>query len=446
VQCRQPTEITVDVTNEACGDLGVVAGAPTGIPSGTVAQATTCEGTVVLVPSGDQGARVSIRAVAALGGSDVATCLAGGTPDRCIVARRVVSFLPHQGPHLPIALRLDCAGVACGDNETCVHHACFPSTTAGACLDLERCLDAGPPPLPADGGQADAGPDAGAVAEVVVANEPGLNAIDVRNGEIAFSARSPDRVRRQKIGGSPGPAVAHTFVPLAVRLDDTGALWFGGDEPASPGLQRLTASGVSTLIMSVHPAGLATGTGGVWYVDRSQGAVGFFPTAAGTPLATETSAPFDIASNGAVACWTDQVLSSPGVLWTRDTSPLPMSGIGDVGTPEAIAMNSTLCVWSNAGTRKISTLVPAAGSHARQLADVTDGVVSLDATDSAAYWLNANEGVVYKIALNVDQATPQPILRVDETGHGKLRQALAHDAAYLYVIAYKAEQVVRIPL
>jgi len=458
LQCRQPTEITVDVTNEACGALGVVAGPPSGPAAGTVAEATTCAGSVVVVPSGDQGARVGIRAVAALAGTDVATCLAGGTPDKCIVARRVVSFLPHDGPHLPIALRLDCAGVACPDDQTCVHHACVSSAPTGGCLDLEGCIDAGPPTTPPppqpptppiDGGQPDTGPiEAGTVPEVIVSGETNLTAIDVRGAEIVWATRNPDSARKRLIAKGSAPTdMPLTVKPVVVRLDATGTVWVGGDEAALPGLQRITTTASSSFFGAIHPTGLALGNGGAWYVDANRQKLGFFSASANTPIEGPAGSPFDVASNGALTCWTtDASPSAQGILWTNDAAQPGMKGITTLGTPEAVAMNSGSCVWNDSGSHKMMILDVGAGGPALPIADVTDGVTSVDVTDTAAYWLNVVDGNVYKLALGTSGAKPVVLVNVDETGHGRLRQALAHDATFLYVISFKAGQIVRVPL
>jgi hypothetical protein len=96
-------------------------------------------GSIVLVPSGDKGARVAIEVALHL--SNDAECGAKG--EKCIVARRVLRYARHTRLVLPIALREVCAGVPCPIEQTCSQGVCVsadlqdPDTCvlAGTCPD-----------------------------------------------------------------------------------------------------------------------------------------------------------------------------------------------------------------------------------------------------------------------------------------------------------------------
>jgi hypothetical protein len=445
LDCRPATEIEVQVTNEPCGDVAVLAGGGDFQATGPVAHTRTCAGTLVVVPSGGKNARVGIEVVSTVDGSDAAGCLAGGNVGACIFARRALSFLPHTGLPLPVALRADCAGVTCGDGLTCVHHACVSNEVAPGCLDLEACSDAGAP----DGGALqDAAPDAPADAadpNVVLDGEPGLVAIDVRGGQLAWGAVSPNRVSTRPLGGGPVQVWSPTAgrPPYFLRFDGVSVMFVGNDDPSSFGLDRLVDGTVQNNASALHPNGLALSSAGALYVDVARGKIGLLG-AGNAPSEVLATAATDIAWNGSVACRSTAVPGSPGIFWGTGL-PTTTGIIDPTGVPDRLAMNASSCIWTNSANKlQQKSVVTASGPQL--LADYTPGVVALDATDSAVYWLNALEGAVYKLLLGVAGAAPAVILRVDETGHGSLRHGLSHDATYLYVIAFAAGQVRRVPL
>jgi sulfatase modifying factor 1 len=182
--CLRPTEITVNVTAEPalCATLQttIATGAPGNVVSVAEASArvTGCPrdttagdlGSVVVVPSGDRGAKIEVRVVAAVGKSPEAC-----TPtsfEGCIEARRVLRFAKHQPLELPIALHASCIGVQCPDGTACVDGRCFvydpdsqaycdPASPtcapvdAGAGVGVDAVTpssDAAPGPCPAGGG------------------------------------------------------------------------------------------------------------------------------------------------------------------------------------------------------------------------------------------------------------------------------------------------------
>ena len=184
--CASPTDITVLVTTDFdCTDLhhvtvtvGTLGSSLETAPA--TALSTTCEGgyagRLVVVPSGSKDDVLAIKVAGGFGKTKQAEdCVATydaakpGTPiygPGCIVARRALHYTPHTPLTVPIVLRSACAGVACGETETCVKGACLPATIAdSATCKGEGCGesalgDGGLPPGGGDAGTSDAAGDA----------------------------------------------------------------------------------------------------------------------------------------------------------------------------------------------------------------------------------------------------------------------------------------------
>ena len=151
--CRTATQITVEATTDMhCVDHGgttVTIGSLDTIASRSAAAAAfTCDdtthriGSVVVVPSGANDAEVLIKVVSGVG-VDPESCDAPDNAKRCIVAKRLLRFLPHESLTVDVSMRLDCRGVPCGDTETCVHGACVPARIpdSNACIGSVGCDD-----------------------------------------------------------------------------------------------------------------------------------------------------------------------------------------------------------------------------------------------------------------------------------------------------------------
>ncbi len=147
LSCRSPTEVTVQITtDEPCS---AVQGTSITVGSGIDVETkqpltitTDCNngniGSIVIVPSGSNSDAFSVRVVAGIDvPPDQCETQGDGGPayNGCIVARRVLSFLPHTPLTLPIAMRQNCKNVPCGADQTCVQGNCFSShiTNPGAC-------------------------------------------------------------------------------------------------------------------------------------------------------------------------------------------------------------------------------------------------------------------------------------------------------------------------
>jgi hypothetical protein len=188
--CRAPTEIVVELTTTA--DCSAVSGAGTAMtvarpdalagsaPSTTV---HTCAagtiGSLVLVPSASTSDAVGVQVVVATSGS-VESCDPARPGPTCIVARRLLKYVPHESLHLPIVMRASCAGVACPSDQTCVNGACTGAAitcTAGQTCD-EGALSGGGGAGASDGGApiADASLEGGAPVDAVAPEEAGPDA------------------------------------------------------------------------------------------------------------------------------------------------------------------------------------------------------------------------------------------------------------------------------
>ncbi|MBI2388415.1 MAG: hypothetical protein HYV09_02250 [Deltaproteobacteria bacterium] len=146
--CRTPTAITVHVLSDVPCDkqrgVIVAAGAPEEYESLPPAgRSSRCSplgnglydlGTLVVVPRKDREARIGIRAV--LGARrDAEACSSADQWAGCIVARRLLHYLPNDELTVDILLRQDCADVACDARTTCVDRTC-----GGAQIDPGACL------------------------------------------------------------------------------------------------------------------------------------------------------------------------------------------------------------------------------------------------------------------------------------------------------------------
>ncbi len=141
--CRTPTEIVVDVSLDfSCGDLKnttVTVGAPSDVETAPPVVVTAeCKGgrvgSVVLVPSGTKNDNVAIKVVGGFVTKTAEQC----TPPYgagCIVARRVLRYIPHTALSVPIVLQKKCDGIPCDATTTCLDGVCVPAI----CDDRGRC-------------------------------------------------------------------------------------------------------------------------------------------------------------------------------------------------------------------------------------------------------------------------------------------------------------------
>ena len=207
--CASPTDITVLVTTDFdCTDLHhvtVTVGTlgPSLETAPVTALSTTCEGgyagRLVVIPSGSKNDVVAIKVTGGFGKTKQAEdCVATydaakpGTPSYgpgCIVARRTLHYTPHTPLTVPIVLRSACAGVACGETETCVKGACVPATLAdSATCRGEGCGESalGDGGLPAGGGDAGTG-DAAATGLLALTLSAGTLSPAFRQATLSYA-------------------------------------------------------------------------------------------------------------------------------------------------------------------------------------------------------------------------------------------------------------------
>ena len=212
--CLRPTEISVEITaapalcgalettvsSAAPGQVGPVAEASARVKGCPESSSKGAVGSIVIVPSGDKGARVEIRVVAAIGRSPEGC--APGKFAGCIEARRILRYVKHEPLPLPIELRESCVGVECASGTSCVDGGCFPydpeaggycDPATGACVPADAGAllpdagaDATPGPCPTGRGPV--------MVRVVLPNATFcIDSTEVTDAQFAaFAATKPD--------------------------------------------------------------------------------------------------------------------------------------------------------------------------------------------------------------------------------------------------------------
>lgn len=138
--CREPTQITLELSTDiGCKDLGdtsiyvgtahelarpLSALTPAAVTKGCIDAQPGHIGAIVVLPSGSDDERVSLRVVTGRRTSNCTTDLRSG----CIEARRSLGFVPHTPLRLPVMLSQSCENVVC-DNaaDTCLDGRCVPN-------------------------------------------------------------------------------------------------------------------------------------------------------------------------------------------------------------------------------------------------------------------------------------------------------------------------------
>ncbi|MEO6418508.1 MAG: hypothetical protein ABIP39_03835 [Polyangiaceae bacterium] len=150
--CQGATGVTVEVSTDLpCESNKVVttaitAGTPSDFESRTPSAVTTrCDsagkiGSLVLVPSGASDAELAIDVTTALAGKDPKACRTD--PSGCIVARRVLHYVPHEMQNVAVVMELACVGVPCGSTETCEGGRCV-AAIVGPAVDADAGDDGG---------------------------------------------------------------------------------------------------------------------------------------------------------------------------------------------------------------------------------------------------------------------------------------------------------------
>ena len=270
VGCRTPTAMTVhvvtDVPCEKQRGVVVAAASPDEYeqlpPVGRAQQCVALGnglfdmGTIVLVPPHDGDDRVGIRAV--LGVSrDVESCSTADQYAGCVVARRILRYLPHTELTIDLLLGQDCVDVPCDAATTCVKHGCV-----GADIPSDACRGVC--------GETALGARVTSLVAMAASGEKGSTCALVDGAVYCWGDNTTKRLGLPvdqalvptRVTGLP------TIVQLAstgtsshvVALDDTGKVWcWGADDsgecgpPRAPNvpLPRLITDAAGTPIASV---------------------------------------------------------------------------------------------------------------------------------------------------------------------------------------------------
>jgi hypothetical protein len=251
--CRTPTEILVDVSTTAdCaavadGGTSILLGTSTSLaeasPATTVRQCTAGSiGTIYLTPRHGKDDQVAVEVVTSMGGS-VDSCEPQSPGSTCIVARRILRYLPHEKLVLPIVMRPECAGVACSLDQTCVSGRCTSAVSncgpnmacdEGTLEDDGGRTGDGGVGLDASGGARDGGTDTGADAPSdapAVMSDGGVHTIGLLYADNATEATA-----------------------LENALGAAGSMWFAWDvgpsSTAIPSAATLAAKSDALLVWS----------------------------------------------------------------------------------------------------------------------------------------------------------------------------------------------------
>ncbi len=147
VACRAPTEVRLELSTDAeCGDVTgttITTGLLIELEDRPPTTATThCDprsgriGSVVVVPARKKDDEFAVRIVTGFF-KEPEQCVADDFAGGCIVARRALSFIPHDTIELPIVMEAACIDIPCGATETCRAGRCVSATLA----DPRRCTD-----------------------------------------------------------------------------------------------------------------------------------------------------------------------------------------------------------------------------------------------------------------------------------------------------------------
>jgi hypothetical protein len=243
VTCRAPTQVDVVLSTDVpCPRVGaplITAGPQTGGASSSVAPpAIACAadgslGDIVIVPTGAKDAAFRVDVTLAIDGKDPALCAA--SPAGCIVARRLLHFLPHDPLTLPIPLRKACLGVVCPDDQTCVQGACVtanvesasfvPDNGAGAAAPVPEAGAVDASADAADAAPADAAPavDAGVACGPPggVFTTPTAPVLIAANSTEVFWSDATTIVHRAARDGTLGAPLQVNVIPTVLAANET---------------------------------------------------------------------------------------------------------------------------------------------------------------------------------------------------------------------------------
>jgi hypothetical protein len=167
LSCREPTQVIVELSTDIrCSDqprTGISVGALSELESRPMSTETLrCDpatgriGSIVVVPDRNQDSEFAIRIVTGMTMSPD-DCVRSGYLGGCVVARRVLGFIPHETLDLPIRMEASCLDVPCGKTETCRSGSCVSATIPNP----QECTQPAGCDLPSSGGRGGSGGSSG---------------------------------------------------------------------------------------------------------------------------------------------------------------------------------------------------------------------------------------------------------------------------------------------
>ncbi len=368
--CREPTEIMLDLSSNACGSLSqtaIAVGAPGAARDISATQPGCTDGThigtLAVVPSGS-GDAVEIVVTGGLG-KDPAGCTRGDP--KCIVARRTLRFVDHTKLSLPILLETQCAGVTCDDpTTTCSAGACVPSIVSCSAGVCGLTTDAGAPDAAVDaavvdGGLVDASKDgavidAGSVLTPIATGQLSPVGIQVDATDIYWANSDNSAsggIMKCALGGCPSPTKLALNQPGAFELAIDGTYLYFTNFTGQGQVTRSTKSGsvLGLVAAAPVPLGITTSNGVVYFT--SNGSPGGSVASCGingctnlpTAVAINQNGPTGITTDGTAIYWANTV----GGEIARCTLPCtnPNSVAKSQGYPMMIAVDGTDVFWTN---------------------------------------------------------------------------------------------------
>jgi alpha-tubulin suppressor-like RCC1 family protein len=378
--------VTIRVTTRThVDDDGPVSAATSACKDGRI-------GDIVLVPSG-QGPEIAVRVVADI--DDPSPCTKADGYKGCIVARRIIKFVPHTPLTLPIALDASCVGVPCDENTTCVNGACVNAEVMNPAL----CVGDGGCALSGEGG-IDSGTNASSVDWVSAGYES--TCARKTSGDVYCWGYNSTGTIGMKLGMNPVPVLATSLKGAkqivlsanhgcAIGASGTVLCWGNpingvlGDgqttmihEP-SPVMGNLSALQISVGLdftcASLANAVACWGDNSTDQIGIGAGAMSYAsPQMTSTAVTTAISAGYNHAcfiAKQAVSCWGSNPTAQPKVGASTDPTPTPtattVSGVelvaaGGTHTCAAGKGSSSILCWGANAIEQLGAIGPSSAT------------------------------------------------------------------------------------